>query len=263
MIFKRFAANLRAQNWFAIGVEFAIVVAGVFVGNWVNDWSQAKAQQREARRLLVEIQPTLQRMVDYAPSGKAYYASVGQYAKTALSGWSGDPRVGDSDFVIAAYQASQLRFINNDSALWANLLGADQVRAVQDPVLRRKVMLFLTAGTSGFQLPSTTEYRKNVRRVIPIDFQRRITATCGDRLSPNGRSVALPMTCALKLDPVDARAIAARLRDTPTLADDLNWHLAVLVNFEDFLTGTATSAGNLSRDIDAYVGEAPAPAPAP
>ena len=28
MIYKRFAANLRAQNWLAIGIEFGIVVAG-------------------------------------------------------------------------------------------------------------------------------------------------------------------------------------------------------------------------------------------
>ena len=35
MIYKRFAANLRAQNWFAIAIELAIVVIGVFIGTWV------------------------------------------------------------------------------------------------------------------------------------------------------------------------------------------------------------------------------------
>ena len=44
MIFKRFAANLRAQNWFAIGIELAIVIVGVFIGTWsptgtCNGWS--------------------------------------------------------------------------------------------------------------------------------------------------------------------------------------------------------------------------------
>lgn len=258
MIFKRFGANLRAQNWFAIGVEFAIVVAGVFVGNWVNDWSQAKAQQREARRLLVEIQPKLRQLVEYVPAGRAYYRSVGLYAQTALAGWSGDPQVSDEQFVIAAYQASQLKSVNFNAASWANLLGADQVRAVGDPILRRKVVDFLGADASGFQLPSTTDYRKNVRRIIPIDIQRRIIRECGDRNSPDSPWTSLPSTCALELDPAEARAIAARLRARPTLAEDLNWHLAVLVNFQDFLSGFAMAASRLSSDIDKYVGEAPA-----
>ena len=40
MIYKRAIAKLRAQDWFAIFVEFAIVVAGVFVGTWVANLNQ-------------------------------------------------------------------------------------------------------------------------------------------------------------------------------------------------------------------------------
>jgi len=40
MIFKRTVAKLRAQDWFAIAVELGIVILGVFIGNWVNDWCQ-------------------------------------------------------------------------------------------------------------------------------------------------------------------------------------------------------------------------------
>ena len=53
MIYKRFVANLRAQNWFAIGVELAIVVVGVFIGTWVANWNQARcrtARKRSKRR---------------------------------------------------------------------------------------------------------------------------------------------------------------------------------------------------------------------
>ncbi|MEO8141619.1 MAG: hypothetical protein ABI617_03065, partial [Sphingomicrobium sp.] len=60
MIFKRFAANLRAQNWSAIGIEFAIVVAGVFVGTQVSNWNAERLEKRETQRMLAQLKPNLQ-----------------------------------------------------------------------------------------------------------------------------------------------------------------------------------------------------------
>ncbi len=57
MIYKRFAANLRAQNWFAIGIEFAIVVAGVFVGTQVSNWNAERLEKRETQRMLAQLEP--------------------------------------------------------------------------------------------------------------------------------------------------------------------------------------------------------------
>ena len=48
MIFKRFAANLRAQNWFAIGVELGIVILGVFIGTLVANANQQRLEGRDA-----------------------------------------------------------------------------------------------------------------------------------------------------------------------------------------------------------------------
>lgn len=41
MIYRRAVAKLRAQDWFAIAIELAIVIVGVFIGNWVNDQREA------------------------------------------------------------------------------------------------------------------------------------------------------------------------------------------------------------------------------
>ena len=46
MIFKRAVAKRRAHDWMAILIEFAIVVAGVFVGTWVANLNQEHAQAR-------------------------------------------------------------------------------------------------------------------------------------------------------------------------------------------------------------------------
>jgi uncharacterized protein DUF6090 len=52
MLFRRLSAHLKAQNWFAVGLDFFIVVFGVFMGLQVQNWNEARADQsREASYL--------------------------------------------------------------------------------------------------------------------------------------------------------------------------------------------------------------------
>jgi len=47
MILRRFITHFRKQEWTAIGIDFLIVVVGVFVGLQVNNWNQAKFARHE------------------------------------------------------------------------------------------------------------------------------------------------------------------------------------------------------------------------
>jgi len=52
MILRRVTEHVRAQNWFAVGIDFLIVVIGVFIGIQVANWNEAHA---ERRRLDVQL----------------------------------------------------------------------------------------------------------------------------------------------------------------------------------------------------------------
>ena len=52
MILRRISENIRSQNWFAVMVEFVIVVVGVFMGLQVQDWNDARKERIEERELL-------------------------------------------------------------------------------------------------------------------------------------------------------------------------------------------------------------------
>ena len=228
MIFKRFAANLRAQNWFAILIEFAIVVAGVFVGTQVSNWNAARLEKVETRKMLVQLEPNLKVMADFFDTARIYYATTRGYATTALAGWDGDPAVGDADFVISAYQSSQILTFATTSSTWATVLGADRLRQVDDPAIRSDLSFLLSADYSQLDLAAVnTPYRQNVRRIIPLDLQDRIRATCGDRADPdNPLYFTLPRRCNLAIDPATAWRAAAALRAHPELKADLQWHIA-------------------------------------
>lgn len=108
IILRRLSANLKAQNWTAVNIDFVLVVAGVFLGVQASNWNQARLERGETRELLHQLSPELHRLSDFSGHASAYYGNARAYAETAFRGWRNDPRVNDRDFVIAAYQASQI-----------------------------------------------------------------------------------------------------------------------------------------------------------
>jgi hypothetical protein len=55
MILQRISENVRSQNWFAVAVEFVIVVVGVFMGLQVQDWNEARKERVEEHSLLSRL----------------------------------------------------------------------------------------------------------------------------------------------------------------------------------------------------------------
>ena len=252
MIFKRFAANLRAQHWFAIGIEFAIVVAGVFVRTQVSIWNAGRLEKVETRRMLVQLKPNLKLMSDFFGAARIYYGTTRHYATTALAGWRGDPKVSDGDFVEAAYQASQILTFGTTSSTWATVLGADQLRRIDDPAMRNDLSFLMSADYSQLDTAGVnTPYRQNVRRIIPLELQDSIRTACGDRPTPEYPIfLFLPPTCNLVIEPARARQAAAALRAHPELMEDLQWHMAaqaaMLANMIPFETSTANLRKRIS-----------------
>ena len=235
MILRRLTENLRAQNWTAITIEFLIVVIGVFIGTQVANWNQERIARGETERMLEQLVPELQSQLEYYDNVRTYYATSRRYADQALAAWKDDPRLSDEQFVIAAYQASQITGIGTNAENWALTFGGEQLRNIDDPKIRRNMELMLTADYSTVTLDAVASpYREQVRRVIPIRVQDDIRRECGDR-NVTGKAglifVILPPSCSLRIAPAEAALIASALRARPDLAEELNWHLAAIAVF--------------------------------
>lgn len=55
MIPRRVYEHVKAHNWFAVGVDLAIVVLGVFLGIQVSNWNAARVDARAAATYLEDI----------------------------------------------------------------------------------------------------------------------------------------------------------------------------------------------------------------
>ena len=199
MIFRRAVAKLRAQDRLAIFIEVGIVILGVFIGTWVANWNAARLSQRQTRETLIQLLPELKQLNAFSASARRYYAITDAYGRVALKGWARDPSVSDSDFVIAAYQASQIYGFNNNGASWSLVFGADQLRNIDDPAIRRPLTRLMTFDYLNLNLSAVkTPYRDQVRQYIPDEIQGAIRDSCGDRNDRLGThdDVGFPLSVA-------------------------------------------------------------------
>lgn len=234
MILRSIVEALRRQNWTAIAIELIIVVIGVFVGTQVANWNEARLEKAATERMLVQLVPELQYQIDFFDSSRTYYATARRFADQALAAWGGDRGISDEQFVIAAYQASQIIGIGVNAENWTLTFGGEQLRKIDDPKVRRNLELVLTQDYGAVQFPAvSTRYREQVRRVIPIHIQDSIRKVCGDRQIANTFLTELPASCPLRISPAEARDIAAALRGRRDLVGELNWHLAAVAVYEE------------------------------
>ncbi|HBS35470.1 MAG TPA: hypothetical protein DEA50_10405, partial [Parvularcula sp.] len=55
MILRRVMQHVKRQDWFAVMLDFVIVVLGVFVATQVSNWNEAGAERRRERAYLQRI----------------------------------------------------------------------------------------------------------------------------------------------------------------------------------------------------------------
>lgn len=253
MIFRRTIANLRGQNWMAIGIELAIVVVGVFIGMQVSNWNQARIEQRATQRMIEELKPGLANFIAFFDTAKTYYSTTGRYADTAFAGWRGDPNVTDEQFVIGAYQASQIYTFGVNAVNWTQVFGGDQLGNISDPQLRRGLANLMTLNFDLIDTPAIdTPYRQNVRQVIPEDIQDRIRAQCGDTSIPEKPlTQMLPPNCDLDFPTARWSDAAAALRARPDLTAQLRWHRAATAAFLSNMQLFESQSRQVMQRIDA------------
>lgn len=55
MLLRRITKHVQDQNWFAVGLDFAIVVTGVFVGLQVQGWAQEREREQQEAAYVVRL----------------------------------------------------------------------------------------------------------------------------------------------------------------------------------------------------------------
>ena len=72
MILRRIKAHVEKENWFAVGIDFCIVVVGVFIGLQVGNWNEARSENERVATQLASFRTELILARDYFAAGQVY-----------------------------------------------------------------------------------------------------------------------------------------------------------------------------------------------
>jgi hypothetical protein len=108
MILARLSRAIREQNWFAVALEFVIVIAGVVIGFQITAWNAEREAATRAGVLTARLVEDLRDEKWRVDGGAIYYSQVADNAQRALEALEGRRQVDDETLVIEAFRATQL-----------------------------------------------------------------------------------------------------------------------------------------------------------
>ena len=85
MLLRRVRKHVASENWFAVCVDFVIVVVGVYVGIEVSNWNEARQEEVRAEEYLERIRDDLVNDQTSLAQKRTFWASVIEYGAAAIT----------------------------------------------------------------------------------------------------------------------------------------------------------------------------------
>lgn len=221
MLLRRVTEHVKAQNWFAVGIDFVIVVVGVFIGIQVSNWNEDREMQRKAAVFTERLTDDLRKEAWGYESVVAYSRQTNASQRRVLQALAGDIELSEEQFLIDAYRATQFRENNRYRATFDELVSTGAIGLITDPVLREAAVgLFTTGFMEEFaQRVRDSEYRQLFRETVPAPVQEALLIRCGDRypaeLDYESLDTTIDYPCSLELPEEQISAAAFALRTLP------------------------------------------------
>lgn len=225
MILRSLTRHVRDQNWFAVGLDFLIVVVGVFIGIQVANWNESRQDQATGHAYLARIQEDL--TVDRAilVDRGAFWTSTTNYGESALRYLEDGVRVNGSawDTVVALYHATQVWGFSLYDSTYREMISAGNLGLIPDPDLRRALGDYYSAGfdQKQFVFQMIPDYRATVRGMMPWTIQNYIWASC---MEAPGLDDYRLLDCESPVTEDQAQALLDQLTDRIEVVEQLrNW----------------------------------------
>lgn len=179
MILARLSRAIREQNWFAVTIEFVVVVCGVVIGFAVTGWAESQAEAARAELYLNRLEADLETNETRFLEARDFRASVRALGEEALRYASGQ-EVPPSDWrvIVAYFNASQAGGAEPVDATYREMVATGDLRLLRDLELRGALSAYYSNTGFASILNELPAYRETVRGVIPMEIQTYIWETC-------------------------------------------------------------------------------------
>lgn len=232
MVVRSIREHVTNHNWFAVTVDLGIVIAGVFLGTQVNNWNQARIDLARADEYRDRLADELDFDSRQYALQAAYYRQAQNFGFQALADLEGTKRMSDSDFLVAAYQLTQIDITSAKTGVYEEMAAAGLTDRLGDVETQQRASdFYLTVKVAQQNIETTFPYRTLLREVMPYSIQSSISRRCGDRnVYYNDRLVGITLVdpCLFRIDPALAKGAARELRSLPDLKRQMTRYIASL-----------------------------------
>src|SRR6056297_1539720 len=228
MLLRRVMKHVRDQNWFAVGLDFLIVVVGVFIGIQVANWNESRAEDELAKRYVAQLMGDIEADINDIEVG--YNTSEWRLAAlTALLAKSGVPLMDTTYLPERAFEiprspiddhsvtylmnaSTYTRFLDNDRPVYVSLVGSgnarligklkpwpciqsyyaqyDEVKLFEERLLLFRTELVRTLHDGGLSIAGNLPEKETLERIR--DDEKLAAALSRDRYDPAVRHETRP-----------------------------------------------------------------------
>ena len=241
MLLRRITKHVKDQNWFAVGLDFFIVVAGILIAFQITNWNDGRIEQSRGKDYAVRLTDDLRADLNARRDLLAYYDSVyagAERARDILIGAEPD----DRELVVSAYRATEYLYSPQTRRTWDEVVAAGDIGLLPTSI-DGELARYFSADVSflSFGDLSASAYRERVRRIIPHNVQQAIRNGCSDiDEDALGRISGLNAQCNLDVTEAELYGAASALVSDPELLPDLRYQFSHL----------SIARNNMSTNID-------------
>jgi hypothetical protein len=231
MILRRLSQSLKEQNWTAIGIEFILLVVGVFLGIQVANWNEERERNKQSEVYTERLKADLREEAWGYTLVIEYNKDVLARIESVLADLQGDVALSDEQFVISAFRATQYRVIDRKRATFDELISTSKIDLIKDQTLRNTAIKLYNIPMLDnlYNEGVSSEYRKLFRRTVSKDVQQALFDNCGDGFAKAldytsiKETLSRPCTLGLPADKITAAAKALRTQDDMLAASQLRF----------------------------------------
>lgn len=231
MLLRRVIKHVSDQNWTAIGIDFAIVVVGVFVGLQVTSWNDDRIAESRAATYYQRLSDDLHSELKSRQARVLYYEQTRAHAESALHAMQLPGKSLSATFLIDAYQATQRWIYTPQRTTYDELIASGIADAIPDVEVRNRLAnLYVGLDSSNLTQQEPMPFRDELRRQMLHGVQSAIRKVCNDHYTFVDGLVylQLPEKCEVALDESLVAAAVEALGAYEEMEKDLTRHVSIL-----------------------------------
>lgn len=138
MILRRLTKHVKEQNWFAVALDFIIVVAGILIAFQITSWNEARQERSQVAALLERLERDFEGMrVRAVEQNHQYYNNTVKLDLLLSRAEDANDEISDAKAGQLLNEALLFRTPQATPISFQEMLSAGRLELLRDPELRR------------------------------------------------------------------------------------------------------------------------------